>query len=162
MEAVVSAANAELIMGGTVAGAIHWNAGPELDRACRALAPITPGQAVITSAYNLPNRFVIHCLGPIYGVDAPHKDLLANCYRSALSLAEEYEIHSLAFPVISGGAFGYPMQDAAQTAFETVLGTLAELKFVRYVRFVLQSDRTLGLHLSMLKSLVGEGRWRAA
>ncbi|MFO7676879.1 MAG: macro domain-containing protein, partial [Thermoplasmatota archaeon] len=81
--AVVNAANAQLRIGGGVAGAIHRAAGPRLEKEGRALAPIRPGQAVITGGYNLPNQYVIHCLGPVYGVDKPEDDLLADCYRNA-------------------------------------------------------------------------------
>jgi hypothetical protein len=89
IDAVVNAANAELRTGGGVAGALHRAAGPGLAEEARPLAPIRPGQAVITSGHRLPNRHVIHCLGPVYGVDRPGSDLLASCYREALRLAEE-------------------------------------------------------------------------
>src|SRR5690606_41737019 len=89
--------------GGGVAGAIHRAAGPGLAEECRPLAPIRPGQAVITSGYRLPNRYVIHCLGPVYGVDEPAADLLASCYRNGLRLAEERGIASVGFPAISTG-----------------------------------------------------------
>src|SRR6056297_1235159 len=87
MNAVVNAANAQLRTGGGVAGAIHRAAGPGLEEECRPLAPIQPGEAVITGAHGLPNRAVIHCLGPVYGRDEPADELLAQCYRSALALA---------------------------------------------------------------------------
>jgi O-acetyl-ADP-ribose deacetylase len=84
MDAIVNAANAQLRPGGGVAGAIHRAAGPGLDEECRGFAPIEPGEAVITSGQQLPNRFVIHCLGPVYGRDEPSDRLLAACYRNAL------------------------------------------------------------------------------
>ncbi|MFW5832232.1 MAG: macro domain-containing protein, partial [Prolixibacteraceae bacterium] len=87
IEAVVNAANAKLLRGGGVAGAIHRTAGPELEKESKKLAPIKPGEAVITGAYNLPNKKVIHCLGPVYGQDKPEDKLLANCYRNALKIA---------------------------------------------------------------------------
>ncbi|MFO7784890.1 MAG: macro domain-containing protein [Desulfatiglandales bacterium] len=96
MEAIVNAANAELRIGGGVAGPIHRAAGPGLKRECRPLAPIRPGQAVITGAHNLANCYVIHCLGPIYGVDEPSEELLASCYRNALQLGEQNKISSIA------------------------------------------------------------------
>ncbi|MFW6133591.1 MAG: macro domain-containing protein, partial [Planctomycetota bacterium] len=120
VDAVVNAANAELRPGGGVAGAIHRAAGAGLDRACRPLAPIRAGQAVITPAFDLPNSHVIHCLGPVYGRDEPADDLLASCYRRALELAEENHLASVAFPAISTGAFGYPMDAAAKLAVRTV------------------------------------------
>ncbi len=137
MDAVVNAANAELRPGGGVAGALHRAAGPELDRACRPLAPIRPGEAVITGACDLPNRHVIHCLGPVYGVDEPADELLAACYRNALELAEAHDIKSLAFPAISAGAFGYPPAEAARVALATVIATLPDCPHIERVRFVL-------------------------
>ncbi|MEN2995438.1 MAG: macro domain-containing protein [Acetomicrobium sp.] len=122
--AVVNAANAWLKPGGGVAGAIHRAAGPELDKECRPLAPIKPGQAVITGGHNLPNKYVIHCLGPRYGVDKPEDRLLSDCYRNALKLADEHEIDSIAFPAISTGVFGYPVQEAAEVALRTVKETI--------------------------------------
>ncbi|MFO7296348.1 MAG: macro domain-containing protein, partial [Clostridia bacterium] len=102
-DAIVNAANAQLMPGGGVAGAIHRAAGPGLAEECKPLAPIKPGQAVITGGHNLPNRYVIHCLGPVYGVDQPSDKLLADCYRNALKLAEQHGITSIAFPAISTG-----------------------------------------------------------
>ena len=140
MDVIVNAANAELLPGSVVAGAIHSAAGPGLAEECRALAPIRPGQAVISSAHELPNQHVIHCLGPVYGVDEPSDRLLAECFRNALLLADRHKLTSIAFPAISTGVFGYPLQNAAAVAMKAVSGTLAELNSVRLVRFVLFSD----------------------
>lgn len=142
--AVVNSANALLRPGGGVAGALHRAAGPGLEEECRSLAPIKPGEVVITGAHNLPNRNVIHCLGPIYGVNRPAK-LLADCYRNALFLADRETIESVAFPSLSTGAFGYPVPEAAQVAMDTVREILPELKHVRLIRFVLfsHSDREI-------------------
>ncbi|MFQ3788065.1 macro domain-containing protein [Halomonas sp. A29] len=137
IDAVVNAANAELRPGGGVAGALHRAAGPELDRACRPLAPIEPGQAVITEAFDLPNRHVIHCLGPVYRRDKPEAELLADCYRNALELAERHGISSLAFPALSAGAFGYPLEEAARIAVVTVRQALPRCPGIERVRFVL-------------------------
>ena len=137
VEAVVNAANAELKSGGGVAGAIHRAAGPKLAEEARPLAPIKPGEAVITGGYDLPNRYVIHTLGPVYGSDKPEAELLANCYRSSLALAEERGIDSVAFPAISTGVFGYPAEEAAEVALRTVSESAEELQNVRLVRFVL-------------------------
>lgn len=150
MEAIVNAANAELRIGGGVAGAIHRAAGPELERECRPLAPIRPGQAVLSGGHNLPNRYVIHCLGPVYGVDEPSDQLLASCYQNALRLAEENAIGSLAFPAISTGAFGYPMEAAARVAFQAVLGMLRGLSSVKHVRFVLFDSADVNVHERVL------------
>src|ERR687894_1701631 len=121
VDAVVNAANAELESGGGVAGAIHEAAGPDLEEESRPLAPIEPGEAVITGGHDLPNRHVIHTLGPVYGQDRPEADLLANCYRNALAIAEERGIDSVAFPAISTGIFGYPVEEAARVALRTVV-----------------------------------------
>ncbi|WP_339804194.1 macro domain-containing protein [uncultured Marinobacter sp.] len=155
VEAIVNAANAELRIGGGVAGAIHRGAGPELERECRPLAPIRPGEAVITGAHNLPNRYVIHCLGPIYGVDEPSGDLLASCYRNALQLAEQYGITSVAFPALSTGAFGYPMEPAARVAFRTVIDMLPRLSSVKRIRFTLFNDADVRVHERVIDELSG-------
>lgn len=143
VDAVVNAANAYLAPGGGVAGAIHRAAGPRLAQACAPLAPIAPGQAVLTPAFDLPNRCVIHCLGPVYGVDHPEAELLASCYRNALYLAEEHGLSSIAFVAISTGVFGYPMAEAAEVALRTVIATAPRLTTVRLVRFCLADDRAL-------------------
>lgn len=153
MDAVVNAANAELLMGGGVAGAIHRAAGPGLAEECRPLAPISPGEAVITGGHNLPNRYVIHCLGPVYGYDRPSDQLLASCYRNALQLAEENEIPSIAFPAISTGAFGYPMEPAARIALQTVLEMIPRLSSVKHIRFVLYNDSARRIHEQALEEL---------
>lgn len=134
--AVVNAANAQLKPGGGVAGALHRAAGPSLEEECRPMAPIKPGEAVITGGYNLPNEYVIHCLGPVYGRDKPEDELLANCYKNALNLAEENDIESLAFPALSTGAFGYPFEEASRIAIKTILDESPGLKKVRLIRFV--------------------------
>ncbi len=144
--AIVNAANAQLIPGGGVAGAIHHAAGPGLVEEFRPLAPIKPGEAVITGGHNLPNRYVIHCLGPIFGVDKPEDELLADCYRNALQLAEKNIIDSIAFPAISTGAFGYPAEEAASVAFNTVFKMIPELKYVKKIRFVLYSTNDLEIY----------------
>jgi O-acetyl-ADP-ribose deacetylase (regulator of RNase III) len=151
MDAVVNAANAELRTGGGVAGAIHRAAGPGLEEEARPVGPIRPGQAVITGAHGLPNRNVIHCLGPVYGRDEPASGLLASCYRGALRLAEEHGLSSVAFPAISTGAFGYPMEAAAEIAIGTVLEEAHHLSSVRRIRFVLHQTADLELHRRVLQ-----------
>ncbi len=152
-DAVVNAANAQLLPGGGVAGAIHRAAGPGLAAECRPLAPIEPGQAVITGGHGLPNPHVIHCLGPVYGVDEPSDRLLADCYRNALDLAESYGLSSVAFPAISTGIFGYPLDEAAEVALATVVEAAGSLKHVRRVRFVLR-DQALAAHEQALARLI--------
>ncbi len=153
VDAVVNAANAELQIGGGVAGAIHQAAGPGLARECRPLAPISPGEAVITGGHGLPNDHVIHCLGPIYRVDEPADALLASCYRNALDLAERNGIRSVAFPAISTGAFGYPLEPAARVALETVIDRVPRLSSVTLIRFVLFSGGDLEVHGRILEEL---------
>lgn len=140
MDAIVNAANAQLMPGGGVAGAIHRKAGPGLAEECRPLAPIRPGEAVITGAHNLPNKHVVHCLGPVYGVDRPEDKLLADCYRNALKLAGENELQSIAFPAISTGAFGYPLEPAAQVTFAAIRDFAAG-RNLKHIRFVLWSGK---------------------
>lgn len=140
LEAVVNAANAQLRTGGGVAGAIHRAAGPELEKACRPLAPINPGQAVLTDAFDLPNRKIVHCLGPVYNIDKPSDQLLANGYRNSLLLADEHGLKSIGFPAVSTGAFGYPIEEAAEVTADAVHSTMKELTNITLIRFVLYSD----------------------
>lgn len=149
-DAVVNAANSQLLPGGGVAGAIHRAAGPELARACRPLAPIRPGEAVTTPAFALPNKYVIHCLGPVYGRDESAHELLASCYRRALELADKQQLESIAFPAISTGIFGYPLADAARIALSTVAAEATKLRHVRLIRFVLWGSEALEAHESAL------------
>ena len=158
IDAVVNAANARLQSGGGVAGAIHAAAGSGLAEECRSLAPIRPGQAVITSGHGLPNRFVIHCLGPVYAVDEPAAVLLADCYKNALTLAEKNNVRSIAFPAISTGVFGYPFEAAAEIALKAVLGALAKLRYVRRIRFVLYDQAQLVTYEILLNLLLSEAR----
>ncbi len=139
VDAIVNAANAELRSGGGVAGAIHSAAGPGLEKECRSFAPIQPGRAVITGAHALPNRYVIHCLGPVYGRDEPADELLAACYRNALRLAAQDNVRSIAFPAISTGSFGYPLEPAAELAVTAVVQSVLQARapVVTLIRFVL-------------------------
>lgn len=154
VDAVVNAANARLGPGGGVAGAIHRAAGPGLAEEAMPLGPISPGDAVITGGHGLPNRFVIHTLGPVYGQDRPEAELLARCYRNALALAEENDASSVAFPAISTGIFGYPVEDAADVALQTVREEAEGLRVVRLVRFVLFGQDDLETHERALARLL--------
>lgn len=151
--AVVNAANAQLMPGGGVAGAIHRAAGPGLAEECRPMAPIEPGQAVISGAHNLPNKYVIHCLGPVYGRDKPENLLLADCYKNALRLADEKKIDSVAFPAISTGIFGYPFEAATDITLQTTLEIIPDLKFVRHIRFVLYGDEDFEIYVERLRGI---------
>ncbi len=156
VDAVVNAANAQLAPGGGVAGAIHSGAGPGLYEECQPLAPISPGEAVITGAHNLPNKKIIHCLGPIYGQDAPESQLLAKCYVNALRLAEENNLSSIAFPAISTGAFGYQLREATDVAFMAVLKKVPALKHLQRIKFVLYNEGDYDFYLQKLKQLKEE------
>lgn len=155
LKAVVNAANAQLRTGGGVAGALHRAAGPELEEECRPLAPIKPGEAVLTGGHNLPNAYVIHCLGPVYGVDKPEKELLANCYKNALRLADEKGIDSIGFPSISTGAFGYPIAAATEVAFHTLKEVMPVFSNIRLIRFVLFGRDALKKHEEYLLKIFG-------
>ncbi|HJQ27995.1 MAG TPA: macro domain-containing protein [Rubrobacter sp.] len=153
VNAVVNAANARLGPGGGVAGAIHRAAGPGLAEEAMPLGPIEPGEAVITGGHGLPNSYVIHTLGPVYGQDRPEAELLAGCYRNSLALAEEKEVESIAFPAISTGIFGYPIEEAARVALGAVREEVGGLEHVRLIRFVLHSLSDLEVHEKALSEL---------
>jgi len=154
VDAIVNAANAELLPGGGVSGAIHRAAGPRLAQACQPLAPLQPYQAVLTPAFDLPNSAVIHCLGPVYGIDAPAELLLSDCYRNALRLAEKEGLTSIAFPAISTGIFGYPFSEAARIAIHTVLDEAEKLSTVQRIRFVLYSQADYKLYAQLLPEII--------
>mgnify|MGYP006427650027 CR=1 FL=1 len=153
VEAVVNAANAQLRIGGGVAGAIHSAAGPGLTDETRPMAPIQPGEAVITGGHDLHNDHVIHVLGPVYGRDEPSDELLRTGYENALRRAEETGLSSVAFPAISTGAFGYPLDEAARIAMGTVLDAAPSLNSVELIRFVLFDARALSAHKEALSAL---------
>lgn len=153
VEAVVNAANAQLRIGGGVAGAIHSAAGPGLTEETRPLAPIQPGEAVVTGAHDLPNEYVIHVLGPVYGRDEPSDELLKTGYENALQCAEDHEMTSVAFPAISTGAFGYPIDEAARIALITMLDWAPRLESVELIRFVLFDQDDLKVHEEALSEL---------
>ena len=140
-DAVVNAANSTLLGGGGVDGAIHRAAGKQLLAECRKLRETTlqdglpAGQAVATGGYELPARWVIHTVGPVYAKTKDKSDILASCYRESLRVADEIGATSVAFPAISAGIYGWPMDSATQIAVDTVLSTDTEVETVVFVPF---------------------------
>ena len=143
VDAIVNAANSSLLGGGGVDGAIHRAAGPDLLAECRSLGGCPPGEARITLGYRLPARRVIHTVGPIWtGGARDEPRLLASCYRNSMRLAREHGVRTIAFPAISTGAFGYPLQAATRIAVATIRAVHSEWDDSPEVTFVCFDERT--------------------
>ena len=147
-DAIVNAANSSLLGGGGVDGAIHEAGGPAIVAECRQIVSrigsLPAGQAVITSGGNLPAKYVIHTVGPVYrGGEQGEPEKLASCHRECIRLADEHGLQSLSFPAISTGAYGYPVSEAAVIALSSTLASLEAAKSLRMIRFVLFDIATL-------------------
>ncbi|MCO5970010.1 O-acetyl-ADP-ribose deacetylase [Actinoallomurus soli] len=155
VDAVVNAANSSLLGGGGVDGAIHRRGGPEILAECRKLRAsrygkgLPTGQAVATTAGRLPARWVIHTVGPVYSRSEDRSELLASCYRESLRVADELGAATVAFPAVSAGIYGWPLDDAARIAVGTVRATPSRVEEVRFVLF------SADVHEAFARALAG-------
>ena len=167
VDAIVNAANQRMLGGGGVDGAIHRAAGPELYEACLKVPEVRPGircptgEARITPGFRLPAKFVIHTVGPVYR-DGRHGEpgLLAACYRNSLALASEHACRSIAFPCISTGVYGYPIEDAAEIAIDAVRASMSERVFAcpgMEVVFCCFSERDKTVYDRIVRSFSASG-----
>ncbi len=153
VDAIVNAANTTLLGGGGVDGAIHRAAGPDLLAECKTLGGCRPGEAKITRGYDLPARFVIHTVGPVWsGGTRGEPEILANCYRNSLRVALENAVQTIAFPAISCGAYRYPISDAARIAVDTTNQFLRDSDSITGVTFAVFSDDLYAAYGRLLPS----------
>jgi len=151
VDAIVNAANTSLMGGGGVDGAIHRAAGPGLLDECRSIGGCPTGEARITKGYNLPAKYVIHTVGPVYSARPQDKTLLTACYQNSLKLAVDNKIASIAFPAISCGVYGYPIEDACKIAIDTTCTFLKSGPMIEKVIFILFSAGDFQIYKTYVK-----------
>jgi O-acetyl-ADP-ribose deacetylase (regulator of RNase III) len=150
-DAIVNAANTSLLGGGGVDGAIHRKAGPDLLEECRLLNGCNTGEAKITKGYNLPAKFVIHTVGPVWrGGKNDEENLLASCYRACLKLAETFKIDSIAFPNISTGVYNFPKEKAATIALQEIIKIQGKAQYPKQILFVTFDDENYQIYKNKL------------
>ncbi len=156
-DAIVNAANSSLLSGGGVDGAIHRAAGTALLDECRKLNGCPAGKAKITGGYNLPAKYVIHTVGPVWrGGDSGESKLLAGCYRNSLKLAAEYKIGTIAFPSVSTGAYGYPVELASAIALTVIKGFLEDISSIESVIIVCFDDETYSVYKKNFAQIISK------
>ena len=157
VDAIVNAANTKLLGGGGVDGAIHRAAGPQLLEECRTIGGCPTGEARITEGYNLPARHVIHTVGPVYSGKPQDSRLLTNCYLNSLTLAVENNLATIAFPAISCGVYGYPIEKAATIAIDTTTRYIDKTDQLKMVTFALFSRHDFDVYSKCLKTRLANG-----
>lgn len=153
VDAIVNAANTKLLGGGGVDGAIHRAAGPELLEECRTIGGCPTGEARITGGYNLPARHVIHTVGPVYSGKPQDSRLLTNCYLNSLTLAAENNLKTIAFPAISCGVYGYPIEAACKIAVDTSIEFLERHPSLEKIIFIQFSEMDFEVYEAYLSSI---------
>jgi len=153
VDAIVNAANTSLLGGGGVDGAIHRAAGPELLAECRTIGGCPTGEARITKGYQLPARYVIHTVGPVYRGRIQDARLLASCYTASLELARQFDLKTIAFPAISCGVYGYPIEAACHIAIDTTKRFIVKNQLIEKVSFILFSKDDLAVYTEYLRRL---------
>lgn len=152
VDAIVNAANSSLLGGGGVDGAIHRAAGPELVHECRLLGGCKVGEAKLTKGYRLPAKFIVHTVGPVWrGGANGEPELLASCYRRSLSIADNQSVASIAFPSISTGIYGYPIELAAGIAADTITSSISQLINIQEIVFCCFSAADLDVYQRLLR-----------
>jgi len=157
VDAIVNAANTKLLGGGGVDGAIHRAAGPKLLEECRTIGGCPTGEARITSGYDLRARHVIHTVGPVYSGKPKDSRLLTGCYSNSLKLAVDHHLATIAFPAISCGVYGYPIEDACKIAVDTSCEFLKDHPSLKKIIFIQFSSQDLAVYETYLKSIFSSG-----